>query len=348
MKIEDFDYSLPPELIAQTPVEPRDRSRLMVLDRSYGSLKHHRFFEIVGYLKAGDVLVFNDSRVIPARLSGTKTGGGGKLEILLLCRLAPNVWETLVRPAKRVKIGTKIEIISDSVSGNRPDLKVTAEAIDSGEEGIRVINFSSDNLLPELGKIPLPPYIHVPLANPERYQTIYARVDGSVASPTAGLHFTPELIEKIKDRGVHCLFVTLHVGLDTFQPIREENALEHPIHREYGVLNEAIAQVLCQAKAEGRRIIGVGTTTVRLLEAIARASNQAKIQPFEGWVDLFIAPGHQFRIVDAMITNFHLPRTTLMMLVTAFAGRELISKAYQEAIAQQYRFYSFGDAMLVL
>jgi len=348
MKTSDFDYSLPPELIAQTPIEPRHQARLMVLDRRDGSLKHQRFFEIVDYLQTGDVLVFNNSRVIPARLSGRKADSGGGLEILLLHRLSPNVWETLVRPGKRVKIGTRIEIINDSVSGNRQDFRVTAEAVGLGEGGTRVLSFSDETLLPELGKIPLPPYIHTPLKDPERYQTVYANMNGSIAAPTAGLHFTPELIDKIRSKGIQCLFVTLHIGLDTFRPVRENDPLEHPIHQEYGVLSQEVANALCQAKREGRRIICVGTTTVRLVEAVAQASSPVDMQPFAGWVNLFIVPGYQFRMVDALFTNFHLPRTTLLMLVAAFAGKDLIHKAYLAAIAQQYRFYSFGDAMLIL
>ncbi|MFC1985760.1 tRNA preQ1(34) S-adenosylmethionine ribosyltransferase-isomerase QueA [Chloroflexota bacterium] len=348
MNINDFNYSLPPKLIAQTPIEPRDQSRLMVLDHRNGSLKHRWFFELVDYLRKGDVLVFNDSRVIPARLNGRKVDSGGKLEILLLHQLRPNIWETLVRPAKRVKIGTKIEITNNSVSDARQDFRVMAEVVGVGEGGIGVINFSDETLLPELGEIPLPPYIRIPLHNPERYQTIYANVAGSIAAPTAGLHFTRELIDKIKGKGIHCLSVTLHVGLDTFRPVRENDPLEHPIHQEYGLLSEEAANKLSQAKAEGRRVICVGTTTVRLVEAVAQASGSAQIQPFAGWVNLFIVPGYQFRIVDALITNFHLPKSTLLMLVTALAGRDLINQAYQEAIAQQYRFYSFGDAMLIL
>jgi S-adenosylmethionine:tRNA ribosyltransferase-isomerase len=343
MKTSDFDYSLPPELIAQTPIEPRDYSRLMVVDRHAHSLQHRRFFEIVDYLQAGDVLVFNDSRVIPARLSGKKTESGGKLEILLLQRLSPNVWQSLVRPARRVKIGARMEITGGPGNG----LKITAEVTGSGEGGTREITFSDERRLPRLGQIALPPYIHTPLADPERYQTVYARTDGSVAAPTAGLHFTPELIARISDKGVRGCFVTLHVGLDTFQPVREEDPREHRIHQEYGVLSPETASELSRAKAEGRRIICVGTTSVRLVEAVAQAS-PTSLKPFAGWVNLFIMPGYQFRLVDAMITNFHLPRTTLMMLVSTFAGRDFILQAYQEAIAQKYRFYSFGDAMVIL
>jgi len=343
MKTSDFDYYLPPELIAQTPVEPRSRSRLMVLDRSDGSLEHRRFFEVTEYLKEGDVLVFNNSLVMPARIRGKKAESGGKVEILLLRRLGPNTWETLVKPGKRVRKGTVIEI-----SGEGQDTANTAEAIESGEGGTRILRFSDESHLQELGEIPLPPYIRVPLEVPERYQTIYADTAGSVAAPTAGLHFTKELIEKIKTMGVRCLFTTLHIGLDTFRPVREEDPKEHTIHREWGVLREEAAGELARAKMEKRRIICVGTTSVRLVEAASHTAGQYEIQPFEGWVDLFILPGYRFKVVDAMITNFHLPRSTLLMLVTAFAGQDNIKPAYQEAISRRYLFYSFGDAMLVL
>jgi S-adenosylmethionine:tRNA ribosyltransferase-isomerase len=314
----------------------------MVLERGDGSIKHLRFFEIVDYLSAGDVLVFNDSRVIPAKLSGKKVDSGGRVELLLLHRLDEAVWEALVKPGKRVNIGTKVEI----EGGN--SARVLAEVIGVGEDGIKLINFSDEAPLPQLGRVPLPPYIKSPLADPERYQTVYARVLGSVAAPTAGLHFTPELLNKIEQKGVRLLFATLHIGLDTFRPVKEDDPLEHPIYREYGSLSPEVAAELSRAKTEGRRIICVGTTTIRLVEAVAQGRDLAKIQPFEGWVDLFILPGYQFRMASGMITNFHLPRSTLLMLVCAFAGRAFIKKAYQEAISQQYRFYSFGDAMLIL
>ena len=345
MKTSDFDYFLPSELIAQTPAEPRDQSRLMVLDRSDSSIEHHKFFEIVDYLRAGDVLVFNNSRVIPARLSGRKVDSGGRVEILLLHRVDTNVWEALVKPGKRVNIGTRVEITSDSASDKA---KVLAEVTGLGQNGIKVISLSDEAPLPELGKIPLPPYIHAPLTNPERYQTVYASVAGSVAAPTAGLHFTPELLGDIEQKGVQCLFVTLHVGVDTFRPVREDDPLQHPIYREYGVLTQEVASQLSQAKMEGRRVICVGTTTVRIVEQAAQAGSRLQLQPFDGWVSLFILPGYQFRMVDALITNFHLPKSTLLMLVTAFAGKDFIRRAYQEAITLRYRFYSFGDAMLVL
>jgi len=348
MKTSDFDYSLPLELIAQTPIEPRDQSRLMVLNRSDSSIEHRKFFEITDYLRAGDVLLFNDSRVIPARLSGRKIDSGGRVEILLLRRLDTCAWETLVKSGKRVNIGTMIEITNGSVVNNKPEARVLAKVIELRQGGIKVISFSDETLLPKLGKIPLPPYIHAPLTHPGRYQTVYANEAGSVAAPTAGLHFTPELLSDIERKGVHCLFVTLHIGLDTFRPVREDDPLEHLIYREYGGLRQEVASQLSQARAEGRRIICVGTTTVRIIEQVAQNSNTALLEPFEGWVSLFILPGYQFRVVDALITNFHLPKSTLLMLVTAFAGKDFINRAYEEAIALRYRFYSFGDCMLIL
>ncbi len=348
MKTSDFDYTLPLGLIAQTPIEPRDRSRLMVLNRSDGSIEHRKFFEITDYLRAGDVLLFNDSRVIPARLNGRKIDSGGRVEILLLRRLDTCAWETLVKPGKRVNIGTMIEITNESVVDNRHEAKVLAKVIELRQGGIKVVSFSDETLLPKLGKIPLPPYIHTPLTHLGRYQTVYANEAGSVAAPTAGLHFTPELLSDIERKGVHCLFVTLHIGLDTFRPVREDNPVEHPIYREYGVLRQEVATQLSQARAEGRRIICVGTTAVRLIEQVAQNSNAALLEPFGGWVSLFILPGYQFRVVDALITNFHLPKSTLLMLVTALAGKDFISRAYEEAIALRYRFYSFGDAMLII
>ena len=342
MKTSDFSYSLPDELVAQTPAEPRDQSRLMVLNRNDGSVKHHRFSDIVHYLRAGDVLVFNDTRVIPARLSGRKIESGGRVEILLLRRLNTAVWEALVRPGKRFGTGTKIEIEGENKA------QVLAEIAGEGEDGVKVISFSDETLLPQLGRVPLPPYIHTPLYDPERYQTVYARIPGSAAAPTAGLHFTPELLKRIEQKGVYRLFITLHVGLDTFRPVREDEPLRHPIYQEYGVISEEVASRISQAKAEGRRVICVGTTTVRLVEAVAQRSHPPHVEPFEGWVNLFILPGYQFQVVDALITNFHLPQSTLLMLVSAFAGRDFILRAYEEAIARRYRFYSFGDAMLVL
>ncbi|TET25756.1 MAG: tRNA preQ1(34) S-adenosylmethionine ribosyltransferase-isomerase QueA [Dehalococcoidia bacterium] len=343
MKTSDFDYLLPPEKIAQTPIEPRDQSRLMVLNRSNGSIDKRRFWEIADYLQAGDVLVFNDSRVIPARLKGRGVDSGSQVEILLLRRLDTNTWQVLVKPGRRAGIGAKVDITDD---GRRTRLQ--AEITGVGQDGIKIMTFSDERLLSEVGKVPLPPYIHTPLADPERYQTVYARVDGSVAAPTAGLHFTPELMAKIGQKGVHCLFVTLHIGLDTFRPVREENPLDHPIYQEYGVLSQEVASQLSQARAEGQRVICVGTTTMRLIEQAAQSSKSSLLEPFTDWVSLFILPGYQFRVADGLITNFHLPKSTLIMLITAFADKDLISQAYREAIASNYRFYSFGDAMLIL
>ena len=346
-KTSDFDYSLPSELIAQSPVEPRDHSRLMVLSRHNGSTEHRYFFDIINYLRDGDVLVFNDSRVIPARLNGRKIDSGGKVEILLLHRCNTNMWEALVKPGKRLGIGNRIEITGD-LPANQNATGVLAEVTGLGQNGTKMLRFSDEARLPELGKVPLPPYIHTPLERPDRYQTVYARVDGSAAAPTAGLHFTPELIGNIEQKGVRCLFVTLHIGLATFQPVREEDPLKHPLHSEYAVLSQAVAEELSQARQQGRRIICVGTTAVRIVEQAAQLSNPHQLQPFAGWVNLFILPGYQFRMTDALVTNFHLPRSTLMMLVSAFAGKGIIRQAYQEAITQRYRFYSFGDAMLII
>jgi S-adenosylmethionine:tRNA ribosyltransferase-isomerase len=348
MKTSDFDYTLPTELIAQTPIEPRDHSRLLVLNRQGGSIEHRRFFEITDYLRKGDVMVFNDSRVIPARLRGKREGSGGKVEILLLRRLGEKLWETLVKPAKRLQTGDKVEIAPEAAAGGQPAEKIVAEIVGTDDDGIRTVRFSDENRLLAAGEMPLPPYIHTKLENPERYQTVYAKVVGSAAAPTAGLHFTPELLGRIERKGVRCLFTTLHVGLDTFRPVTEENPLKHAIYREYGVLSKEVAGELTTAKKDGHRIICVGTTSVRLVEQAAIKSQSGEIRPFADWVSLFILPGHRFRMVDALVTNFHLPKSTLLMLVTAFVGKGLIDKAYWEAIEQKYRFYSFGDAMLVL
>jgi S-adenosylmethionine:tRNA ribosyltransferase-isomerase len=309
----------------------------MVLSRADGSIQHRRFYEIVNFLHQGDVLVFNDSRVIPARLIGRKEGSGGKVEILLLRRLSPGLWETLVRPGRRVSQGTRIEFTSDGLCG---------EVLERVEGGIRIIRFSDEGALERVGRVPLPPYIHRPLEDPERYQTIYSRVKGSVAAPTAGLHFTPELLRHLAEKGIQFAFVTLHVGIDTFSPVKVENPRDHPMHKEYCELGDGAAQQLVQAKAEGRRIICGGTTTVRVLEQAALEGGG--IKAFQGWTDLLILPGHRFSTLDGLITNFHLPRTTLLMLVTAFAGQSFVQRAYEEAMRLGYRFYSFGDAMLII
>lgn len=350
MKTSDFDYPLPSQLIAQTPVEPRDHSRLLVLHRQDGTIEHHRFWEIADFLRPGDMLVCNDSRVIPARLWGRKPSGA-KIEILLLHREEQDLWETLARPARRVRRGDRIEIgfHSKGESLSSSSACLIAEVVEQREGALRLIRFSQESWLEKLGEMPLPPYIHIPLSDPERYQTVYARVKGSVAAPTAGLHFTPELLRKLEGKGVELVFVTLHIGLDTFRPVRNEYPYQHAIHQEYGELSEGAARRLTLARKEGRRIISTGTTTVRILEQAALASGEGGVvKPFQGWTELFILPGHRFHLADALITNFHLPRSTLLMLVCAFAGRELVLRAYQEAINLGYRFYSFGDAMLIL
>lgn len=338
MKTSDFDYQLPPELIAQTPVEPRDRSRLMVLHRADNSIEHRYFYEIVEYLQAGDTMVLNDSRVIPARILGQKEDTGTRVEILLLRRLDNKLWEALVRPGRKASVGTKIKF--DNLS-----TEATAEVLANGEGGTRVISFSDESLLYKVGQIPLPPYIHIPLTEPARYQTVYARIDGSVAAPTAGLHFTPRLLDELQQKGVNLAFVTLHIGLDTFRPVRVDDPHHHTIHREYGELRQETTALLNKTRKQGKRIVAVGTSTLRLLET---ASQSGTVQPYSGWTDLFILPGYRFRIADALVTNFHLPKSTLLMMISAFAGRDFILQAYEQAKSLGYRFYSFGDAMLIL
>ncbi len=342
MKTSDFDYQLPSELIAQTPVEPRDQSRLMMLRRSDGSIEHHYFYEIVDYFHSGDTVVLNNSRVIPARVLGQKSDSDTKVEILLLRRVDDSLWEILIRPGRKVGVGAKIRITSESAGTAQ---EIIAEVVERGEGGARIIHLQDESLLEKFGQVPLPPYIHTPLAEPERYQTVYAKINGSVAAPTAGLHFTPKLLNELQKKGVRLAFITLHIGLDTFRPVRVDNPSQHPIHKEYGELSSEVAATLNQTKKQGKRIIAVGTSTVRLVEAAAQAG---KIQPFAGWVDLFILPGHRFCATDVMVTNFHLPKSTLLMLVSAFAGRDFILRAYEQAKSLGYHFYSFGDAMLIV
>jgi len=341
VRTSDFDYELPSQLIAQVPLEPRDHSRLMVVNRGRGSLEHRRFYQLVDYLEPGDLLVLNDSRVLPARLLGRKAGTGGKVEALLLRRLKEGLWEALVKPGKRLPEGTEVEF--ESASGAR----LAGRIIARGEHGIRLLHLSEEGLLEKVGVMPLPPYIHRPLEEAERYQTVYARSKGSVAAPTAGLHFTPQLLEAIQARGIGLAFITLHVGLDSFRPVTEADPLQHSMHKEYCEVSEQAAQKINQARVKGGRIICVGTTAVRAVEQAAIAGGP-ELQPYRDWSDLFILPGHRFRIVDGLITNFHLPRSTLLMLVCAFAGQDLVKRAYKEAIEHRYRFYSFGDAMLIL
>ncbi len=340
MRTADFDYELPPELIAQTPVEPRDSSRLLVVHRETGGLEHRIFRDLVEHLRPGDLLVCNESRVIPARLHGRKPTGG-RVEVFLLTRRDDRTWETLVR-GKGLRPGTRIHI-EDAAGREAAVAHILAET----EDGGRVVEFDRpiDALLPQVGEIPLPPYIHEPLQDPERYQTVYARIAGSVAAPTAGLHFTSELIDRLQAKGVRFAFVTLHVGLGTFRPVKTEHIEEHKMHAEWGQITAEVVEQVRATRAAGGRCVAVGTTSVRILETAAR---EGELAPFSGWTDLFIKPGFPFRVVDALITNFHLPRSTLLMLVSAFAGRELILRAYREAIRLRYRFYSFGDAMLIL
>ncbi|NTU64565.1 MAG: tRNA preQ1(34) S-adenosylmethionine ribosyltransferase-isomerase QueA [Chloroflexi bacterium] len=335
MKTSDFDYELPTEFIAQTPIEPRDAARLLQLDRSSGALQHFHFYDLPDLLRSGDLLVANESRVIPARIFAHKAGTGGAVEILLLRRIDEVTWQALLR-SHRVHVGTRIEV--------RPDL--IAEVIEASATGERVLRFTQpiDERLSELGVMPLPPYIHAPLHDPERYQTVYAHTVGSAAAPTAGLHFTPRLLEQLRERDIRMIHVTLHVGLDTFKPVETEDVEQHHIHTEYMEVTDEVAAQVRRAKAEDRRVIAVGTTSVRVLETIGQRSLSA----FMGDTRLFIYPGYQYRVVDGMITNFHLPKSSLLMLVSAFAGKEQIDRAYAEAITQRYRFYSFGDAMLIL
>ncbi len=345
MKTSDFDYLLPSELIAQTPVEPRDRSRLLILRRSNGSIEHRFFYELPELLTSRDVLVMNNSRVIPARLFGVKASTGAAVEILLLRRFLSGEWEALVRPGKKLPVGTEV-LISPGTHNSSSAVKAQIKAV--RDDGIRLVSFSDENQLSQLGRMPLPPYIHAPLADRERYQTVYSRDSGSAAAPTAGLHFTQELLAKLEGKGIECLYTTLHIGLDTFRPVQVEDPAQHHIHREYGMIDAATTSRISAAINSGKRLVCVGTTSVRLLEYACQKNQDGILEPFEGWVDNLILPGYKFNLTGAMLTNFHLPRSTLLMMVSAFAGSELIKQAYAEAIRLKYRFYSFGDAMLVL
>ncbi len=339
MKTSDFLYDLPEALIAQTPVEPRDHSRLMMVGRADGAIAHRHFYDLPEYLRPGDVLVVNDTRVMPARLIGERAGGGA-CEVLLLRQLSPVSWETLVRPGKKLRGGAVV-----SFGGGR--LNATIES--PTDAGGRVVRFdvrsgTLEAALDELGEMPLPPYIHEKLADRERYQTVYARETGSAAAPTAGLHFTPELLEKIRTLGVEIVPVLLHVGLGTFRPVKAEDISEHQMHSEFYRVTPEAAEAVNRAKAEGRRVIAVGTTSVRTLES---AAADGRLAPGSGWTDIFITPGYRFQMVDALITNFHLPGSTLIMLVSALMGREQTLAAYEEAVRERYRFFSFGDAMFI-
>jgi len=338
---EDFDFDLPEELIAQTPLEKRDSSRLLVLDRETGQIADKHFDEIIDELNSGDALVMNDTRVLPARLYGEKPETGGHLEVLLLNNTQKDEWETLIKPARRAKVGTQI------VFG---DGRLRAEVKKELEHGGRIVEFSYEGIflenLESLGEMPLPPYIKERLEDPERYQTVYAKENGSAAAPTAGLHFTPELLEKIAAKGVRLVYLTLHVGLGTFRPVSVDNIAEHQMHSEFYRLTEEAAAELNEVRDNGGKIIAVGTTSIRTLETIGTKFN-GEIKADSGWTDIFITPGYEFKIVQAFSTNFHLPKSTLVMLVSAFAGREKTLAAYHHAIEERYRFFSFGDAMFV-
>ena len=339
MKLSDFDYELPEELIAQTPISKRDTSRLMVLDKKTGEITHKHFHDIIHELNKGDVLVLNDTKVIPARLIGTKEETGAVIELLLLKDLGENIWECLSRPAKRLKEGT---IVAFS-----PKLK--AEVVEKKDEGIVRVRLIYDGILmeilDELGEMPLPPYIHEKLQDKDRYQTVYAKNIGSAAAPTAGLHFTEELLDELKNKGVEILFITLHVGLGTFRPVEVENVLEHHMHSEFYQMSKEVADKLNLAKKEGRKIYAVGTTSVRTLETIMHKYHE--FRECSGNTDIFIYPGFEFQAIDGLITNFHLPKSTLLMLVSALSSREIILHAYKIAVEEKYRFFSFGDAMFI-
>ncbi len=340
MKTSDFYFDLPQAQIAQDPLENRSSSRLLVLDKKTGVYEHRIFRDIVDYLKPGDCLVLNNTKVIPARLHGEKEGTGAHIEILLLKRRENDIWETLVKPGKKAKPGTKILFGGGLLTG---------EVLEVVEEGNRLIRFSYEGIfeeiLDQLGQMPLPPYITHQLKDKNRYQTVYAKYDGSAAAPTAGLHFTPELLEQVREMGVEIAEVTLHVGLGTFRPVKVENVLEHHMHSEFYMIDEDAAEKINRTKENGGRVICVGTTSCRTIESAA--DEKGHIRPVSGWTDIFIYPGYQFRVLDCLITNFHLPESTLLMLVSALAGREYILAAYEEAVKQGYRFFSFGDAMFI-
>ena len=356
MKTSDFEYSLPPELIAQTPIEPRDASRLLVLSRDDERIEHRHFRDIGEYVRRGDLLVANESRVMRARLFGHKIPTGGQVEMLLLKKLDERNWEVLLKPGRRVQPGARVAIDprpqAAQASGGVAPLEVQAQVVESTEAGGRVVRFSVpiEPLLERIGAIPLPPYIHKPLADPERYQTVYSQAQGSVAAPTAGLHFTPELMQQLRAQGTAFAFVTLHVSMDTFRPVHEEQLEAHRMYNEYCELSAETSAAIQTARGAGGRVIAVGTTSVRTLESAAlHASHDGLHVPaFSGTTDLFIYPGFRFQAVQALITNFHLPRSSLLMLVAAFVGKDLMDRVYQEAIHERYRFYSFGDAMLIL
>lgn len=341
MNTADFDFHLPEELIAQTPLEKRDSSRLLIVDRETGQFSDQHFDNIIDQLEPGDALVMNNTRVLPARLYGTKPETGGHVELLLLKNTQGDFWEVLAKPAKRLRVGTRVSF---------GDGRLTATVTEELEHGGRIVRFDYQGIflevLESLGEMPLPPYIHEKLEDRERYQTVYAKENGSAAAPTAGLHFTEELLDKIAAKGVKLVYLTLHVGLGTFRPVSVDNLEEHEMHSEFYSLSEEAAETLRQVKASGHRIVAVGTTSIRTLETIG-SKFEGQIQADSGWTNIFIKPGYQWKIVDAFSTNFHLPKSTLVMLVSAFAGRKLTLQAYEHAIAERYRFFSFGDAMFI-
>ena len=341
MKLDDFDYNLPEELIAQTPLKDRSASRFLVLNKNDGSIEHKHFKDLVSYLNKGDTLVLNDTKVIPARLIGEKVDTKAVIEVLLLKNIEGNEWEALCKPAKRVKVDSIISFGDGSLK---------AKCTFVGEEGIRRFELIYEGVLYEildkLGTMPLPPYIHEKLKDQNRYQTVYAKNLGSAAAPTAGLHFTPELLDELKNKGVNIVYLTLHVGLGTFRPVNVENIKEHHMHSEFYTISQETCDVINDTKKRGNRLVAVGTTSVRVLETVA--SKYGKLNEDSGWTDIFIYPGYEFKVVDNLITNFHLPKSTLVMLVSALAGRENILNAYNEAIKEKYRFFSFGDSMFII
>lgn len=340
MKLTDFNYDLPEELIAQDPLEKRSDSRLMVVGREDGSITHKHFYDIIDYLNPGDCLVINDTKVIPARLMGVKEDTGASIEVLLLKRKEEKIWETLVKPGKKMKVGARV-VFGDGL--------LTGEVVDIVEEGNRLIRFEYEGiweeLLDQLGQMPLPPYITHQLQDKNRYQTVYAEHEGSAAAPTAGLHFTKELLQQIKDKGVDIAHVTLHVGLGTFRPVKVDNILEHHMHSEFYIVDQEAADKINAAKARGNQVISVGTTSTRTIESVA--DENGFMRAASGWTDIFIYPGYQFKVVDSLITNFHLPESTLLMLVSALSTRENMLHAYEVAVQERYRFFSFGDAMFI-
>lgn len=341
MKLEDFDYFLPERLIAQTPLEDRSASKLLVLNKNNGAIEHKCFKDMVNYFEEGDSIVLNDTKVIPARLIGEKTDTHAVIEVLLLKNIEGNTWESLTKPAKRIKLGTVVSF---------GDGLLKAKCIEIKEDGIRVFELIYDGILYEildkLGTMPLPPYIHEQLKDQNRYQTVYAKNIGSAAAPTAGLHFTPEILQQLKDKGVNIVYLTLHVGLGTFRPVQTENILDHKMHSEYYSISQEACDILNSTKKNGKKIVTVGTTSVRVLETVA--TKYGELKESSGWTDIFIYPGYEYKVVNNLITNFHLPKSTLIMLVSALAGRERVLNAYEQAVKNEYRFFSFGDSMFII